>query len=205
MTVGEIKIESLKLMEINGTDISTETLEDLYSNENYKEYLSRMPGAITRALHRFKTVGVIPEKSYYETMEENKSIARVDLSEKISDFSKLNRVVVEGRNTYCANYPYTFEGKNVVLFNLHIGNIVTFIYEPKVPLVLTTTDDAMEIPIPDDLSSIIPYFVKADVFEQDEPELATQARNIFELMLAEYKKQEDNVPISIDSVYKQGW
>ena len=30
MTVGEIKIESLKLMEINGTDISTETLEDLY-------------------------------------------------------------------------------------------------------------------------------------------------------------------------------
>ena len=190
MTVGEIKIESLKLMEINGTDISTETLEDLYSNENYKEYLSRMPGAITRALHRFKTVGVIPEKSYSETME---------------DFSKLNRVVVEGRNTYCANYPYTFEGKNVVLFNLRIGNTVTFIYEPKVQIVLTTTDDAMEIPIPDDLSSIIPYFVKADVFEQDEPELATQARNIFELMLAEYKKQEDNVPISIDSVYKQGW
>lgn len=205
MTVGEIKIESLKLMEINGTDISTETLEDLYSNENYKEYLSRMPGDITRALHRFKTVGVIPEKSYCETIEENKNIARFDLSEKIEDFSKLNRVVVEGQNTYCGNYPYTFEGKNVVLFNLRIGNMVTFIYDPKVPFVLTTTDDSMEIPIPDDLSSIIPYFVKADVFEQDEPELATQARNIFELMLAEYKKQEDNVSVSIDSVYKQGW
>ena len=205
MTVGEIKIESLKLMEINGTDISTETLEDLSSNENYKEYLSRMPGAITRALHRFKTVGVIPEKSYSETIEENKNIARFDLSEKIEDFSKLNRVVVEGQNTYCGNYPYTFEGKNVVLFNLRIGNMVTFIYDPKVPFVLTTTDDDMEIPIPDDLSSIIPYFVKADVFEQDEPELATQARNIFELMLAEYKKQEDNVPVSIDSVYNQGW
>ena len=205
MTVGEIKIESLKLMEINGTDISTETLEDLYSNENYKEYLRRMPGAITRALHRLKTVGVIPEKSYSETIEENKNIARFDLSEKIEDFSKLNRVVVEGKNTYCGNYPYTFEGKNVVLFNLRIGNTVIFIYEPKVPFVLTTTDDAMEIPIPYDLSSIIPYFVKADVFEQDEPELATQARNIFELMLAEYKKQEDNVPVSIDSVYNQGW
>lgn len=205
MTVGDIKIESLKLMEINDTDISVEILEDLQEDENYKEYFSRMPGAITRAIHRIKTVGAIPEKSYTEIILENAEILRYKLLEKITDFSKLKRVVLERNNIYIGNYPYTFEGENLVLFNIRAGSKLTLIYEPLMPVIRSTTDNNLEIALPDELSVIIPYFVKADVFEQDEPELATQARNIFELMLAEYKTQEQNVEINIDSIYKQGY
>ena len=205
MTVGDIKVETLKLMEINDTDVSVETLEDFEQDENYKEYFSRMSGSINRAINRIKTAGAVPEKSYTETVSENTGILRYNISEKISDFSKLKRVVLEMKNTYISNYPYTFEGTNIVLFNIRAGSKVTLIYEPLMPVIRTTTSNDTEIPLPDELSAIIPYFVKADVYEQDEPELATQSRNIFELMLAEYKGQEQHAEINIDSVYKQGW
>ena len=184
MTVGDIKVETLKLMEINDTDVSVETLEDFEQDENYKEYFSRMSGSINRAINRIKTAGAVPEKSYTETVSENTGILRYNISEKISDFSKLKRVVLEMKNTYISNYPYTFEGTNIVLFNIRAGSKVTLIYEPLMPVIRTTTSNDTEIPLPDELSAIIPYFVKADVYEQDEPELATQSRNIFELMLA---------------------
>ena len=91
------------------------------------------------------------------------------------------------------------------MFNLHKGNTVTFLYEPRMPVITSVTDDTTEIPLPDELASIIPYFVKADVYELDEPELATQSRNIFEGMLAEYWSQEQNVEAGIDEVYSQGY
>ena len=165
-----------------------------------------MPPSITRALNRIKSAGVIPQQSYTaETLAENKYIAKYALNVLISDFSKLRRVVVESQSGYCGNYPYTFEGTSVVLFNLHRGNTVTFLYEPRMPVITSVTDDATEIPLPDELASIIPYFVKADVYELDEPELATQSRNIFEGMLAEYWAQEQNVEAGIDEVYSQGY
>lgn len=206
MTVADIKIQTLKLMGINNEDISPAILNELYSDENYKDYLSQMPPAITRAMNRIKTAGVIPQKTYTEgPISENKRIIRYELSTLIPDFSKLRRVVVEDQYGYNNNYPYTFEGANVVLVNLHKGCSVTFIYEPKMPVVTSVTSDATEIPLPDELACIIPYSVKADIYEQDEPELATQARNIFEGMLAEYWPQEQNVVVDIESVYQQGW
>ena len=157
-------------------------------------------------MNRIKTAGVVPQKSYSEdALTENKRIAKYDLNALIPDFSKLRRVVVESETGYCGNYPYTFEGVNVVLFGLRDGQTVTFIYEPKMPVITTVTPDSTEIPLPDELAALLPYFVKADVYEQDEPELATQSRNIFELMLAEYYSQEQNVEAGIDSVYTQGW
>ena len=190
MTVADIKIQTLKLMGINNADISPVILPELYSDENYKDYLSYMPPAITRAMNRIKMAGVIPQKSYsLDSLDDNKHIAKYELGVLIPDFSKLRRVVVESANGYCGNYPYTFEGTNVVLFNLHKGNTVTFLYEPKMPVITSVTADETEIPLPDELAAIIPYSVKADIYELDEPELATQARNIFEGMLAEYWSQ----------------
>lgn len=206
MTVADIKIQTLKLMGLNSEDISPAILPDLYADENYTDYLSQMPPAITRAMNRIKTAGVVPQKSFSEdALTENKRIAKYDLNALIPDFSKLRRVVVESETGYCGNYPYTFEGVNVVLFGLRDGQTVTFIYEPKMPVITTVTPDSTEIPLPDELAALLPYFVKADVYEQDEPELATQARNIFELMLAEYIPQEQNVESGIASVYTQGW
>lgn len=206
MTVADIKIQTLKLMEINSADISPSILQELYSDENYKDFLSQMPPAITRAMNRIKTAGAVPQKSYtLEPLEDSRRISKYELGTLIPDFSKLRRVVVESDCGYCGNYPYSFEGANVVLFNLHKGNTVTFIYEPKMPVVTVVTPDDTEIPLPDELAGIIPYSVKADIYEQDEPELATQARNIFEGMLAEYWPQEQNVEAGIDEVYSQGW
>ena len=206
MTLADLKVQSLLLLNINDIKISVENLEDVESDNNYKDLFSRMPAAIMRAMNRIKAAGVIPKKTYdAAAVEDNTNIARYDLSTEISDFSKLVRVVVSGNNFYCGNYPYTFEGINVVLFGLRKGWNVTFIYEPKLPFINIVSDNATEIPLPEELASIIPYFVKADIYEQDEPELSTQARNIFEGMLAAYVPQEENVEAFVESVYKSGW
>ena len=157
MTVADIKIQTLKLMGLNSEDISPAILPDLYADENYTDYLSQMPPAITRAMNRIKTAGVVPQKSFSEdALTENKRIAKYDLNALIPDFSKLRRVVVESETGYCGNYPYTFEGVNVVLFGLRDGQTVTFIYEPKMPVITTVTPDSTEIPLPDELKYFQP-------------------------------------------------
>ena len=207
MTVAEIKIQTLKLMEINKADISLENYPSLKEDENYKEYLSRMPASITRAMNRIKTSGAVPDKSYsYPERDKSALFAEYEPNTDIPDFSKLKRVALKTQYGYASSVPFMFEGTKVIVPNVKQGCVVTFIYEPKMPVITPITDDLnTEIPLPEELCSIIPYFVKADVFEQDEPALATQARNIFEAMLAEYQPQEQNAEQSIQSVYTQGW
>ena len=128
MTLADLKVQSLLLLNINDIKISVENLEDVEPDNNYKDLFSRMPAAIMRAMNRIKAAGVIPKKTYdAAAVEDNTNIARYDLSTEISDFSKLVRVVVSGNNFYCGNYPYTFEGINVVLFGLRKVWNVTFI------------------------------------------------------------------------------
>ena len=59
-------------------------------------------------------------------------------------------------------------------------------YTPNVAPVSVSTDNNTELDIPESLARIIPYFIKADLYEQDEPELSATARNIFESALTEY-------------------
>ena len=59
-------------------------------------------------------------------------------------------------------------------------------YTPILEMITVNSDNNQEINIPEALARIIPYFVKADLYEQDEPELSATARNIFESALTEY-------------------
>ena len=55
MTLGEIKIEALKLMFTNSQhDIAVSDLSNLYQDGNYGSYLVNMPGAINRAFDRIQ-------------------------------------------------------------------------------------------------------------------------------------------------------
>ena len=61
-----------------------------------------------------------------------------------------------------------------------------FEYTPKTQLITKETDNLMELNVPEEMARMIPYFVKADLYELDEPELSATARNIFESALTEY-------------------
>lgn len=59
-------------------------------------------------------------------------------------------------------------------------------YMPIPQMITSTTDNNTELEIPESLARIIPYFIKADLYELDEPNLSANARNIFESALTEY-------------------
>ena len=60
-----------------------------------------------------------------------------------------------------------------------------------------------EIDIPDELARLLPYYVKSDIFETEEPSLASQARNKFESALEEITlNEEDSFDCTINKVYR---
>ena len=59
-------------------------------------------------------------------------------------------------------------------------------YMPKTPYITSTTPNNTEIDIPEVLARAIPYFIKAELYELEEPQVSASARNIFESALAEY-------------------
>ena len=228
MKLGEIKLESLRLMNANEENLKFEKLNEYANDDRFSDYLDRMPGAINRAISRFMTYKVIPTKtvevkpSQGETL---KQFLKLNLKTILSDFGSLERIIyiyervvpniefqtiTDGVVLIPFSSSYVFKGSaNAFPENANAGdaynvngvckywngseweNVVeeeTFSieYTPIVPLITVSSDNNLKIDIPESLARIIPYFVKADLYEQDEPELAATARNIFESALTEY-------------------
>ncbi len=228
MKIGEIKLESLRLMNANDEDLNIVNLDNYRQDDRYRDYLDRMPGAINRAISRFMTYKVLPTKtvevkpSQGETL---KQFLKFNLKNIISDFGSLERIIyiyervvpnIEFQTItdgvilipFSSSYIFKGEAKSFpesavagVAYNVGgvckywNGNnweevseeeIFNIEYTPNVAPVSVSTDNNTELDIPESLARIIPYFVKADLYEQDEPELSATARNIFESALTEY-------------------
>lgn len=228
MKLGEIKLESLRLMNANDEDLNIVNLETYRQDDRYRDYLDRMPGAINRAISRFMTYKAIPtmmeevKPSQGETL---KQFLKLDLKKILPNFSELERVVYIYERVV-PNIEYQSLTDGVILIPFRSGYLYKGMvdelpetakdgdaynmegicyfwngneweevneeesfqieYVPKIDMVDATTDNNYELPIPEALARIIPYFVKADLYEQDEPQLSATARNIFESALTEY-------------------
>lgn len=228
MKLGEIKLESLRLMNANDEDLSIENIENYRQDDRYKDYLDRMPGAINRAIVRFLIYKAIPTKLVEIKPSQGKTLKqyiKFNLKELILDFNSLIRVsYINERVVPNINYETISDGVVVIPFsssNIYKGRITALPtnpcvgdtynvngdckswngtmweilredeifcieYIPVVQNITANTNNNTEINLPQQLATIIPYFVKADLYEQDEPELAATSRNIFESALTEY-------------------
>ncbi len=224
MKLGEIKLESLRLMGANDDELDIEKLEDYKNDERYKDYLERMPGAINRAISRLTVYNVIPTKTVDVRPSQGitiKQFLKFNLKELIRDFNSLERIIyIYERVVPNINYQTITDGVILIPFdssynfkgevksppkNSKIGDayhvdgvckfwngfdwqeiiedeMFTIEYMPKI----LVDKDSEEIDLPDALARMIPYFIKADLFEFDEPSLSATARNIFESALTEY-------------------
>lgn len=192
MKLGEIKIEALKLMFVNNTnEMNIESFTNLMNDENYASYLVNMRGAINRALDRIKNARVLQLKSTkldLTAAEISKHYIRYDLPANIKDFYMLERVVFEDEEGgYEDDTEYQTEGGVIVLPN--IPGEYRILYHQNIDYVFSDMADTDELPIPDDIARLIPYFIKGDLYQEDEPNLAADARNTFEACLQDIKIQ----------------
>lgn len=185
MKLGEIKIEALKLMFVNyNIDLEIDKLQDLALDENYGSYLVNMPGAINRCFSVIEDKGVLPVKAY--TLKAENGLAsgvfmRFDLSKLIKDYFAIERLVFSSPcGEYIGDFDYQKEGETIVIKDFDENDTYTVLYLPKIERISALTENDTEIDIPDNIAQHIPYFIKGDLYRDDEPNEASEARNWFE-------------------------
>ena len=209
MKYGDIKIEALKLMFVNmGDDITLDKLDTYEHDDTYRAYLVNMPGSINRCFSVLENKGVIP--SEVKSLAASDGVAsgafiRFDLSSVIENFNDIDRIISETSNgEYCGDCEYRTEGNVLVLERYDDDEITyTVLYRPTIPRVESLTDNEWEVPIPENLAALIPYFIKGDLYRDDEPNEASEARNWFETSLEEILLKKTNKVNRVKTVYSQ--
>ncbi|MBQ7308358.1 MAG: hypothetical protein IJW82_07525 [Clostridia bacterium] len=189
MKIGEIKIEALKLMFVNyDHDISLNDLDILKNDANYGSYLVNMEGSLFRALDRIENACVLPLKSKNISMFDcynNDGFLEYDLL-NLEDYFSIERVIGINKNgeknTSC---DFSIEGNTLVLDDFYLK--YKLLYYPKI--ILKSINDNDELNIPNNIARLIPYFIKSELYQEEEPSVASEARNLFEASLQDLKKQ----------------
>ena len=215
MKLGTIKIEALKLMFANNDDELTIDNRDngaggsaaLDLNEasidpQYRDYLNNMNGAINRCYSILEARKVLPTKRVVLLAEGNafaQANAEFSLS-SITDIDDIKRVTLRNQNGYMPSADYYTEGDTLVLPLLPADCAVALIYYPTLPRLTQTADNTQEIPVPDKIAAIIPYYVKYDLFREDSESEANTALRRFEETLSEITERAETYQSSVDSV-----
>lgn len=209
MTINDIKKEALRLMfttygdpldhvytRNNNQDESPYNVDE-ETNEQYTQYLVNMDGCISRCLKRFESVGaldmkVIPISLPYSFTDANNVTHTIKDGyfryQLPNDCVKVSKVAYEQGDEYVAQRNFKIEGKEIVLKAHHHGQYIVTYY-PRV-FILTSYVSSFDLDtqfgINDGLSCLIPYFIAAELYQEDEPSIAAGYRNTFEAMLADY-------------------
>lgn len=200
MKLGEIKIEALKLMFASyERDFSVSDLNADAASDTYRDYLINMPGAINRAFAIIENKGVLPSKAASITCEE------FPLPD---DCLAVDRVVYRGRGEYIPNFPYALEGDTLIITDpMREGEKYILYYKPRITRVSSGTsneDDLMEYGIPDYIAVYIPYFIKGELYREEQPGEASEAHNLFMKALDELIPEKAGGG-SVTTVFSMRW
>ena len=206
MKLGEIKIEALKIMFADYTsDIDIDDLQELKTDENYGRYLSSMPGAINRCFSRIENSNATPLKKV--TLQKSSGTVangriRFDLSSLFSDFGRVDRIIYETKYDYNGNCDYIMETDSIIILEEKDEDYI-LIYSPMLARITNSTDDNTEIQLSDKVACLIPYFIKGDLFREDEPIEASEARNLFEASLEALNNEIQRRQTKVRQIFSQ--
>lgn len=198
----------------------------LLENSNTREKLIRMEDSIKRGIDQFyhlvgdktKVKNFILKTSFVgqvgsEILVYNNEIdcsldnsvdypVRIDLSLYRTN-GNLRELVAE-RNQISFNFDE--DEKKIFFFNedysRYKSDIVFRVWykmkKANLPAVLNQMEyDLNVLHIPEEVQRMIPYYVKAELFEEDEPNIANNARNIFTQFLLGIKKPNTNTQTKV--------
>ena len=182
--------------------ITAENLADYEYTDRLGDYLQAMPGSLNRCLSNIVSRRILPVKSQEIKLSEGErrhSTYRFDLS-KIADLYDVARIVSEADNGYDGDYPFRMEGKILVLLAPDEHASFTLLYYPTIPEVRYNSD---EVELPDEIAQIIPYFIKGELFREDEVGDAAEAMSWYEQRIADLEGMRTEKQSKVSSVYAQ--
>lgn len=206
MTKGELIVACIKTMFDNDTErLDAETISD---NPDYTSRTVNIIEAINRGFDEVAKARKLPKKTlllveglgnvgdYYTKFDLNE-ISGED------DVLYINNVAYENGANYDQNIEIKIEGENtLILPTIKEGRYIVT-YSPKYTKQLSYDDPDTKVieDMPSEALRVIPYFVKAELYEDDDPSRATLARNIFHQYLQEIPKTPHLKQTKVKSVF----
>ncbi len=208
MTKGELIVSCLKLIENAQTELDSTTIS---SDPNYLDYTRSIVESINRGLNEVAKMRKLPKKVViidYTLGDIYEYYTRYDLDSIVVDGFKndvlgIINIVYENGPVFDFNVAPRMEGNNVLVLPRIVAGKYIITYNPRFIDRLSYEDeDTKEINIPNEILDIIPYFVKAELFEEEEADKAVLARNIFHQYLMELPIQESGRQTKVKTIYR---
>ena len=206
MKIGEIKIQTLRLMFAAGSvGLYADDLSQLCAVEEYEPYMTMMTGAINRCFADIENRRILPIRSLsLPSIASDNVFLRYDLSSLVDDYFDIDRVVyadTDGNYEACA--AYRTEGDVVVLDKAR--GTYTVLYRPRLKRISVEDKDSDELDIPDNIAELIPYYLKGELYRDDEPNEAGEAMNWYEQGMARVRSTGGRQNRVCDSYVSEAW
>lgn len=205
MTFAEIKIQALKLMFTSyEDDLKPEDLSEKHFDPNYKSYLVNMNGAINRCLADIERRRVLSPRVCVidaDKLTHGKFHPRFSLDD-IPDFFDVESVICEREDGMIGACPWRREGNTLILNDYRSDAEYRLLYHRKIEPI-TDADDSGVVDLPSAIVAAIPYFVKGDLFREDNEDEASVARNWYEATMSGVETPSSGVQTRVKSVYTQ--
>ena len=201
MTIGQIKIEALKIMYLCARDVHEDELQSLGADQNYSDYLAAMPGSIHRALQDMVARKILPTKTF--TLPQEKVF---DLG-KIEDYYAADGVFLYRDDVAMAEAECVIDGEALILQNADARYEYRLKYFPTMPVITSATPNNYKLPIPETLAAAIPYFIKSELYPMDTPSNAAEAeraRNYYDAAVVRYVSSANQTQRRIKNWFR-GW
>lgn len=167
------------------------TLNELYQNPQYAPYLAGMEMSINRAVARMQTLGLLPPvRVVLANPVVTGSVATFNLG-GIEDFMAVERVMVQTQDAYIA-HAYSWEGGTTLVVPLFSPDeTYVLLYRPYLRPLDSLSSDEEELAVPDALARLIPFYVKSELYEEDDASASERARHYFEVGLQQWAAQQE--------------
>ena len=209
MKLKDIMIESLKLMFASyDRDLALASIDDLRADSAFRDYIYNIPPAINRAFHIIENKGVLKEIMHTYDTESTERWKNVAVPEEIPSANGVlggrltridYRVLHHGVRVAFSDIIGRSNGE-VLLPSVVGGEQYDVFYSPKIHRVSAETPENTEIPIPDSVAALIPYYVKGELYREEDVGEADNARAWFAAGLNEIIDR-DIAPMGVSTVY----
>lgn len=208
MKYNEVRAEALRLM-FSDSDVNVDIEQEdalgsrvglslLEEDENIGPFLRNMRGSVNRCFAVIEAKGVLPDRTVLVLPSVQGMISSFELPQDCYTPIRLARY---GEDGAFGNVAFERQGDRVIIPDYDVDSTYLLVYKPKIRRLPFGVDDFDELDLPDNVASFIPFYVKGELFRDEEPGEAGEARNWFEAAMMELMARQEGEQRSVDTVY----
>lgn len=208
MKLGEIEFEALRIMNINyDEELLLDNFNIIKNQPKYAKYLVNMVESINRAIDYINSKEIFePEVIDLADLltKQTKVCNYFDLS-NLENFDNIKEIHYEDDENYLPNIPFDYYSNTIVVSSKYSPTNLKLVYYKKLSSISEDTKYDDEIDIDDKFLRLIPYYIKFDLYQEDEPELATLAKSTFDQGIESLRIiKPERFDIEIEEEYSAG-